>query len=407
MEQSSFRNFLLFLAGATTSLMAANLFLFTQGWYLLELTGKKASVGMAWSLYFLPGLVLLPILGKVLKEFPIRKLVLYAEKSRLLLFLLLVGVLSYWPSPEVLYVSVAVFGILVTPYYPVVYTLLKLTSPRTKAAEYSHWFEAAFQFSMLLSVVGSGFLYERLGFIRTLYVVGGLFAISIFFWRNLEVVSNTRRKGSFSIRACYLEFWELTRKLYRKNESSVWFVQPSDMRFGVIHLIPHAVILSANIPILLYVHDIMKKGPIEYSILDGMFSMGAVVAGLFWGKFTQLSESKNLFVLIPLVSSFMLVVFGFSSGKGHIPYLLVLVLAWLLGSAKSLARAKVIEVIPQEHLSQASSLFQFFGNLQTLFLSLVITHFSDALGVPILFLILAFTMFMYSYSCYLYNRVHP
>lgn len=385
-----------------SSLMAANLFIFSQGWYLLHLTGEKVSVGLSWSLFFLPGLVFMPVIGKLLSGIYLKRLLLIFELTRIVLFLGLILCLSFYSSSVVIYVFIVLFGIALTPYYPTIYALLKKTSPSEKTTSYSHWFEAGFQLATMLSVIMAGIIYEKFGFMTVLYMALVLFAVAVVFWALLIVNRDESSSDPFSFFQCYVDFGRLFHNVFRQNGRAHSSQIQGTLRFGCIHLIPSAIILTSNIPILLYVHEVMKKGPIEYSILDGVYSSGAFVAGLIWGKYSHLSKGLRTFVLVSLFSSLMLLLFGHYSGEGLVPYGLIFIAATFLGSSKSMSRAKVLEDLPEALVAQASSLFQFCGALQTVALAFVITHFSVHVSVASLFTILAGVMVIYSFVAILF-----
>lgn len=166
--------------------------------------------------------------------------------------------------------------------------------------------------------------------------------------------------------------------------------------FGVFHQLPQAVILSGNIPLLLYVSEVMQKGPKEFGILDALIGVAALGVSLLWARLHEFSRSSRLQIAVTLLAGTVLVGILILPPTGIWPYFWMLAYGGFLISSKILARATVVRVIPKEQMGLFSTFFQTCGGMIMLTLFFLMSWLNHTLSPTHLFAILGFVLFAYS-----------
>ena len=67
----------LYFIAMIISLIGIDLFVYTQGWYMLSLTGSKLAVGLSWSIFFTPSLFFMPVIGRLLDSHYVKKILVF------------------------------------------------------------------------------------------------------------------------------------------------------------------------------------------------------------------------------------------------------------------------------------------------------------------------------------------
>jgi hypothetical protein len=357
-EQDSRALFFKFFWSTLLSLMGMSLYLFTHGWYLLELGGGKLSIGLSWAVFFLPGAFMLPVVPRLLKQFSIPKVQFTFEAAKAVMLCIAFIWLKLWPTLSAVYLFSACFGLLFAPFYPGTYALLKRLFVDTSVVKYSNLFEVSLQLSGALALFTSGFAYERAGFLgivalSAVCLIGSCFFIS-------------KVKGPQFLSASSPESWGET---YYRFFSSLGLVRLSDRRLwlGLLHQVPQNAILLSNIPIMLYVGNTMKAGPKVFGYLDSLYSLVAVAVSIYWSKKTKYTSSVPVLTALSLVGAGAYLSFAYFPAVGVIPYLLMSFESLGLTSAKIMSRAVYIETCSEEFVTQYTSFFQLVSNLSLVF----------------------------------------
>ena len=384
------KNYWTYFIASLISLIGSNFFIFTQGWYLLEITGEKTSVGITWSLFFLPSLLLLPMIGILLDKFDLKKVMINFEVLKILIFLLFVPLLKWNPDPVLVYALAIAYGIAFVTYYPSVYVIVKHLVPEALQTRYSHVFELSLQVANIVGCVASGFIYEQIGFLNLLLISVLCFVVG---WIGMTFLKLPEREKSPSLSVLLGGYRDVYRILKRFRSDGA--LSQRQFLFGVLHQFPQAIILVGNIPIILYVSEIMQKGPAEFGVLDAVISIAAAVVSLFWSQYHEISRTRSANILISFAAGAAVCLTGFIDGSGLLPYAWMVVYGSLLISSKILARGAIVRMIPPLQMGTYSALFQTCAYSLMMVLFLCVSFLTNHVGVTGLFVFLGAMLCLY------------
>jgi MFS family permease len=116
-SRSDYQSYWIYFFAVMFSLIGINLFIYSQGWYVLDISGSKLSVGLSWSLFFTPGLFLLPVVGKLLDSEGAKKVLLFFEFGRAAVLFTFIPVLYLVPTVHMVYIMSAIFGLFFCTFY--------------------------------------------------------------------------------------------------------------------------------------------------------------------------------------------------------------------------------------------------------------------------------------------------
>lgn len=387
------KNFWIFFAASILSLIGSNYFIFTQGWYLLYLTGSKTSVGTSWCIFFVPALLFLPLIGSLLDGPNLKKVLMRVEFAKIIIFVSFAVLLKLKPTTTLVYLMSGLYGIFFAMYFPSVYVLLKRLVPANQQTKYSHLTEASLQISNIVGVFSSGFLFQAIGFENLLLLSAGAVGLGLLGLRTLkfEVIGQTSSKKQ-SLFSGYKKVFGLllgqspeTKRLDQKTTT-----------FGFFHMFPHAIIMVSNVPLILYVSDIMHKGVREFGVIDALIGLAALGASLLWSRLHSLSERKDVYVALSLISGAVCMAALLVSPEGVSPYVWIFVFGATLVSSKVIARANLVRMVSKEQMGSYSSLFQTVGNAVMLALFALVSMLSHTFDARNLFAILGVAMLGYA-----------
>lgn len=384
------KNYWLYFVASLASLIGSNYFIFTHGWYLLQLTGEKASVGVTWSLFFLPSLLLLPIIGRLLDSRRLKQVLLGFELGKMLVFAVFVPLLLAHPSKALVFALAAIYGVMFAPYYSSVYVMLKRLVPPNEQTRYSHYFETSLQISNIVALFSSGFLFQSLGFLKLLtlsigFILLGFLGMTRLKFEEPETISSPR-----SLLSAYNDFWAVFKKMGTEKSLSL-----QQMIFGIIHQMPQSVILVSNVALILYVHEVMKKGPREFGIIDAVFGFSALLISLLWARWHRLSERKAVYLGVSILAGIFLIAMCWIPNTGLWLYAAIAVYALFLVSSKIIARAAVVRMISREQMGLFSGAFQASGYVILMLLFGLVSLLSRSSSPTVLFMVLGGAMVVY------------
>jgi MFS family permease len=381
-------NFWRFFWSTVLSIVGMDLYLFTHGWYLIELGGDKLSIGVSWAIFFVPSLLMLPVCARLLKEYSVRNVQLGFEVAKAAMLWVALLWLFFFPSLAAVYILSACFGLLFSPFYPATYTLLKGLFADDRVVRYSNLFEVSLQLAGAMALFASGFLYDRSGFIGIVFASAIAVTASCGFLLRLESFGTSQRSPVSWLQS-YWQFFKLPspRELI-------------EFRFlaGLTHQIPQSAVLLSNIPMILYVSQRMHGGPLEYGYLDALYGVVGLGTSLFWTKWPELSKSSVALLLASALGTLGFVAFGAFPATSFLPYLYISILAAGLTSTKVMARATYIESSSKEFVTSYSPLFQLVSNavlvLGAYFSGALMESYSDSVAMLALALMIGgFTLF--------------
>lgn len=390
------RNFLIYFFIIVLSLAGINLFIYTQSWYVMEISSSKLSVGLAWSIFFTPGLFLLPILGKVLDHYNLNKMLSFFDYSRAIILLIFIPILKMTESVYTVYILSAFIGFLFASFYPSIYVVLKRVIPEEKLAKFSHLIELAIQISSAISIISAGYLYESIGFIKLMLVAVCLLLISGFLYRYMHI-PNDNEIEPLEIKVLFKNsFMNLiyTIKNFFDNSSDKY--ERNSYLFGLVHLFPQALIMSMNILIVLYVYEVMIKGPVEYGFLDSCIGFAAILASGVWAKYNKLSTNKNMIIVMLIFSMILFISIGILPANTLLPYGLFFLLGFFITSVKMQNRAAVLKITSNNIIGELVSIYQIINYIVTLTLAFIFSYLLQFYNVRELFIFLGVFILFYT-----------
>ncbi|MBI4405644.1 MAG: MFS transporter [Deltaproteobacteria bacterium] len=366
------------------------------GWYLLQLTGQKLSVGIAWTLIFVPGILFLPFSASLLDLCKARSVILFFEVLKVLLLLAAASFLVVRPSSGVVYLLSILFGLAFAPFYPMGYVAVKRYSQSDVVAKHSSLLEVSIQIACIIGVVLTGFLLEKIGFVAILFLASAFGLASVVVAVLLKpATGDENRQGVFeyflrsSAKNSLVSFSSAIKKsiaLSGRYRQTAWF--------GLIHQIPQNLILVSNVPLLIYVSDAMKKGPFEYGLLDAVFSVLALGCGFYWS--TRKCFSLSSVALSSVCSGVTLVLFGLVSPNGLMPYLVMILLAVAMVSAKIHSRSFLLQIVDESDIGVLSSFFQLVSYVVMLAMFFLISFLCDRWHVSFAYYALGICALLYA-----------
>lgn len=390
------RNFLIYFFIIVLSLAGINLFIYTQSWYVMEISSSKLSVGLAWSIFFTPGLFLLPILGKVLDHYNLNKMLSFFDYSRAIILLIFIPILKMTESVYTVYILSAFIGFLFASFYPSIYVVLKRVIPEEKLAKFSHLIELAIQISSATSIIFAGYLYESIGFIKLMLVAVCLLLVSGFLYRYMHI-PNDNEIEPLEIKVLFKNsFMNLIYTIKKFFDNSLDKYERNSYLFGLVHLFPQALIMSMNILIVLYVYEVMIKGPVEYGFLDSCIGFAAILASGVWAKYNKLSTNKNMIIVMLIFSMILFISIGILPANTLLPYGLFFLLGFFITSVKMQNRAAVLKITSNNIIGELVSIYQIINYIVTLTLAFIFSYLLQFYNVRELFIFLGVFILFYT-----------
>jgi MFS family permease len=381
------KTYWLFCLVTVLALSSVNLYAYTQSWYALQLTGEKLGVGLTWTLFFVPGVVLMPALQRSLNRWDGRQLLMASQAAQALVFGIFACTLSLHPSIWQIYLLALMFGVTFAPFYPVTYIILKNALPEQKAVRYSNFFEIMVQVAGVLAAFLANALLAKLGFITILGIAAAfsVLAVVVLSFMQWNATSTTSPKETSE------PVQKGTGNILRFLIPKTGYAPNTDSRvlaFGFIHQLPQNLILVSNVPLVLYVYEIMKKGPLEYAALDAIYGVVAMAASLLWAKFSRASAEPKQLAIHAVLSGVGLWVLAIAHADGIMPYAIYTVLSFFMVSSKIQSRAIVVKNMSEDALTQFTPVYQFWGNTLLMVMFALITQLSSVTDIRTTYLVL-------------------
>jgi MFS family permease len=398
------KNYWFFFVAALFSLTGVNFYAYTQGWYLLALTGEKLSVGISWSILFLPSLFFLPVMGKMLDTLPLKKVLICFEIAKLGVLASFVLVSQFVESKWIVYLFTSLFGLSFAPFYPSLYVVLKKLTPKSTETKYSHLFEISIQISSIVAVLSAGYLYQSLGFFNLVGLGCACIFISIFFLATIRFPAIGTKVPVSSIFKGYSETWSIAKSIFSNSTLSA-----RQILFGILHQFPQNIVLVGNIPLILFVYEVMKKGPVEFGIMDAIYGVSAMGVSFVWARQHAGSQTKIAFMLSLLGAGLSLCLMSIISVELIWPYLATAILASMLTSSKILSRAAVVRMIPADKMGVMSTSFQTFSYISLITMFFAFSFLSSIYSARIIYGLLGVLLLLFScgaYFLYVPSMIH-
>jgi MFS family permease len=381
-------NYWRYFFSSVFSLMSINSFLIAQGWQIYELTGERMAVSTFWVLFMLPGILLLPYVGKFLESEEMPKPLIWLEITKAVFFFAFGMCAPYFHSVEFFYLGTVIVGLTIAPLYPSIYYMISRisTDVEDKDGRLSNIFELAVQFSSLLGAPLAGVLYPKVGFANLLLISSVLNLVSgALIWKIRFVT--VPKPNPDQERLTFLSAFRLLRKSL--GASRVWFV--------ALHMVPQNAILVLTVPFVVYVSSVMKEGPEVLGYIEFLFSLVALVTSLLVAKIKF--RFSGAYILIGIGAATMLSLYHFIPPTMVAVTVVTALAASLLNMSKLATRTIVINMVSSDQMIAAGILFQTIGALILVSFSYLstMTLFGSTGG----FLALGIILALLSWPCFL------
>ncbi len=381
------------------SISGIGFFLYTQGWFILNLKGSSLSVGLAWSMFFTPSIFVLPIFGKLLNSVYSKKTIVYSEFLKAFLMIVFIPIIYVWPNIYLVYLLSSLMGILFAIFIPSLFVILKNVFNNVKTVKYSHLLEISIQIGSAVSIFLSGYIYSAAGFELTL-LIGGILTVCSALLLMMIPIDVQGKLEPIHIFKEYKEYIKFTLKSILKKEKKCF----TNHLFGILHQFPQNIILILNIPLIIYVDKAMRKSSFQYGIIDASIGLVAMLCGLFWSRHFKMSQKKIIMVCMPIGVFLLFAVIYCINPESYLVYFVFPFLGFFLCSSKIQCRAAVLTQTPSDKIGELTAFYQAATYLILIVMSFSISYLVDILSPQIIFVMLGVLMLLF--SVYIWRSYH-
>lgn len=324
-----------------------NLYVFTNGWYLIELGAPRENIAIVWAIFFLPGTFLIFFSKKLIVIGRLKRAIVALETLKAATLLSAFFIFRYSQNYLSVYVVSGVLGMFFVPFYPLTYTFLKELFKDKSIVKFSNLSEVSFQVSGAVALFISGFIIKKFGF------QGVVLLSTICLFASSFLMVLIEEPGASILKA----------KEAVSSGGSKIRISNLKLVFGFFHLVPQVVILLLNIPTLVYVEQVMGAGPIEYGILDSVTALSGMLVSIVWTYYSSVSSRLSAFTFVGLGSVFILFLISlYSPSHNYFPYFAFALLGGFLISFKMMSRAQLMINHTADDVAVYGLRYQTFAN---------------------------------------------
>lgn len=380
-----------FLIASLLSILSYNFYIYNIGWFLVEIGAKKLSVSLSWSIFFLPGLLFIFQIKKMLvsgkSPYQILKI---AELFKIFIFLFSIILLKLKPSQITVYGISMLLGTTYIVFFPMSYSILKDLSLKLNSQKIVSKIEISYQLAGVVGLLVSGFLYKYTGFIPLIIfsLIGSVVAFILY-----------AKNEKLNLLETFSKIQKETTPEKSNLRTNKLFIEKNKLIFGFIHQIPQMSVLIFNIPLFLYIEELMHGGPQTFGIIDSCFSLLALLTGLGMTKIkrTGVFENQNLILITGLILFGILAILSFFDlNKTFFPYLLIPIIGIFSTVLKITTREIIISTHSQNEISIQSIYYQIAGNIFLVLGAIVIGQIINFTSVRSGLFILGAIFFIFS-----------
>lgn len=342
LKQRNFRNY--FLADVISGFGTGMSFIGVN-WFMLEITGTSAAVGLMIACALLGGLVMFPFAGTIADRFDRRSVLIWSNVARALFILLIAGIYFFGPfHAYYLYVLEFVAGMGWTVYYAASRALVQEILPTEDLVKGNSFIEVSLQVGMFTAAGTAGIVFKYFGFGPILLIDAATFFISNVF---LIFVSYD-----------HIEAHDRTESFVRrfKNGLSYLKAHPVIFLFGVVAFISFIATMSSNAVTPAYVRIHLQRDAVVFGIADMIYGIGAFVSGLTIASVAARFTKSKTIIAAFLVSTTALVALVFNTHVAGL-YTCFFLFGLCNSSIRILTNTILMEEVPKEYMGRAMSVW--------------------------------------------------
>lgn len=385
------RDYWVFFAASLLALLSVNFIVYSSGWYLLHLGSSPMSVGVSFFLFFAPGVLILPIMSTALARKGVARSLVKLQVGSASTVAAIGVWLLFSPSPAAAYILIATLGMFFGYYFPSLYVLVKRIVPMEHVPQRVAQLEVAVQLGSILGVVAAGFLFAHLGFVFLVFSSAAMALLAGFSYACITpgIVDGDEHARDSQKGWAFSSTVKCLGNLVSRQEarSRGWFL--------VCHGLPQVVVLSLNIPILLYVQDSMKAGSDIYGIFDGIFGVGSMLAGFACMRFSALFGKRAFAIALPVGTMIVIAIARYVPTDGIAPFAWIFMASFVLGITKVQGRTLAIQLFSASQASGEIVATQMLNTIILLLSCWVFTILSADVSAEHIFAISAFILVPY------------
>ncbi|MBF0105039.1 MAG: MFS transporter [Deltaproteobacteria bacterium] len=374
------KNFKNYFLGDIISNFGNGISFMGAGWFIMQLTGKNADIGFLFIMNVLGGALVYPFIGAIVDRFDRKAIIITANCVRALFALLLAGLFfTNHCHPVMIYAFSALNGAGWAVFIPSSKSYLQEILDRANYLKGNSLVEISLQVGTFSSAAICGVLYKYYGFgwlLITSAVTLIISSVFLFLVNHPSSVKNSSRTSAVS------EFKQ--GYAYLKNNSLV-------VLGGIVLTLPFVVTMSSNVVVIGYVNEWLKKGPVEYGIIDMFYGIGAFLSGLFTVTLARYLGRNTLIIGAYLISTLTLAALTINSF--YVPTIIgMLLFGYCNSSIRIHINAWLMSVIPENMMGRCQSTFMFLSLIAHVGTMHAVGTVMDATGARFGYLFLAFVM---------------
>jgi MFS family permease len=345
------RSFLLYFFAETVSTFGSSMLFIGINWYVREISGSNAAVGIVLSLAIASSFLLFPLAGTVADRFPRRTTLLAMCLGRAGLYLLfLIPALLGRLEVPLIYLLVVLNGLGWAFHTPVSRGFLQEILERGELVGGNSWVEMSLQAGAFLSAGFTGIVLKFLGIQAVLAIaVGTYIAASLL----LAGIRYTPLAVADSGEPFFTQFSRGLGYL-RARPRLLWL--------GLLMQVPFVVVIVSNVILPGYVENVLGAGAVAFGLADMSYGLAAFCSSLLLSLFAARLPRFPL-----LVGLFCLVL----AALGGLFFNRLAALAYLgmflfgLGNTplKILVTSTLMEIVDKEQFGRAMALWSGISSL--------------------------------------------
>ena len=338
-------------------------------WYVREVSGTNAAVGVVLSLSIASSFLLFPLAGTVADRFPRRSTLLAMTLARagLYLLFLLLALLGRLEVP-LIYLLVVLNGLGWAFHTPVSRGFLQEILERDEMVAGNSWVEMSWQAGAFLSAGFTGIVLKFLGIRAVLAIaIGGYLLAGLLLARIRYVPLAISDSGEPF-------FTQFSRGLdyLRTRPRLLWL--------GLLMQVPFVVVIVSNVILPGYVENVLGAGAVAFGLADMSYGLAAFCSSLLLSLFAaRLPRFPLLVGLFGLVLAALAYLGMFLFGLGNTPL-------------KILVTSTLMEIVDREQFGRAMALWAGVSSLLQVGLSFALGAALDQVSENHGYLMLAAVM---------------
>ena len=374
------RSFLLYFLAETVSTFGSSMLFIGINWYVREVSGTNAAVGVVLSLSIASSFLLFPLAGTVADRFPRRSTLLAMTLARagLYLLFLLLALLGRLEVP-LIYLLVVLNGLGWAFHTPVSRGFLQEILERDEMVAGNSWVEMSWQAGAFLSAGFTGIVLKLLGIQAVLAI-----AIGTYLAASLLLAG---------IRYTPLAVPDAAERFFRQFSRGLGYLRahPRLLWLGLAMQVPFVVVIVSNVVLPGYVENVLGAGAIAFGLADGSYGLAAFCSSLLLSLFA--SRLPRFPLLVALYSLVLAALGGLYLNRlAALAYLGMFLFGLGNTPLKILVTSTLMEIVDREQFGRAMALWAGVSSLLQVGLSFALGAALDQVSENHGYLMLAAVM---------------